>query len=195
MTFEFTNRKKDETTGETASPSTATTSSTNTSGSSGAMNTDGAKYSIVNLVSEEIELLSSHSATSTLYNSSREIPKLSLINRFLINTNITSSSTSYDDIAELLICSSTSSSSGNLKSATGGTGASSSSSSLLDTSRLTAGSLAAEVMKAKAGFIERGDKLEQLEDRSARMANEAEGFRDLSHQLLNKYKDKKWYQF
>lgn len=146
------------------------------------------------------------------------MPKLSLINRFFINTNITSSSTTYDDLAELFISNIRSNlniSGGSLKNPSNQTSASSSgcgtsssstsssagapgggsSSSLLDTSRLTAGSLAAEVMKAKVGFIERGEKLEQLEDRTARMANEAEGFRDLSHQLLNKYKDKKWYQF
>ena len=34
-----------------------------------------------------------------------------------------------------------------------------------------------------------------LEDRTEGMANEAEGSRDLSHQLLKKYKDTKWYQF
>lgn len=123
------------------------------------------------------------------------MPKLSLINRFLINTNITSSTT-YDDLAELFTCSKlNSTASGSSLKCGASTSTSSSSSSLLDTSRLTAGSLAAEVMKAKAGFIERGEKLEQLDDRTARMANEAEGFRDLSHQLYNKYKDKKWYQF
>lgn len=65
----------------------------------------------------------------------------------------------------------------------------------LDSARLQSGSLASELSKTRQAMQERGEHLEQLEDRTERMANEAEGFRDLSHQLLNKYKDKKWYQF
>jgi len=42
---------------------------------------------------------------------------------------------------------------------------------------------------------ERGEHLEKLEDRTARMMDESESFRNISSQLLNKYKDKKWYQF
>lgn len=57
------------------------------------------------------------------------------------------------------------------------------------------GSLAAELSKTRQALSERGEHLEKLEDRTERMANEAEGFREMSHQLLNKYKDKKWYQF
>lgn len=64
-----------------------------------------------------------------------------------------------------------------------------------DASRLQAGSLASELAKVRQGLQERGENLEKLEDRTAVMANQAEGFRDISHQLLNKYKDKKWYQF
>ena len=64
-----------------------------------------------------------------------------------------------------------------------------------DQAKVQTGSLAAELMKARQGLTERGENLEKLEDRTARMAAESEGFRDLSHQLLNKYKDKKWYQF
>lgn len=64
-----------------------------------------------------------------------------------------------------------------------------------DQARLQTGGLASELMKARQGLTERGEHLNKLEDKSERMANEAEGFKDLSHQLLNKYKDKKWYQF
>ena len=64
-----------------------------------------------------------------------------------------------------------------------------------DQAKLQACSLASELMKTRQGLTERGENLERLEDRTARMAAESEGFRDLSHQLLNKYKDKKWYQF
>lgn len=41
---------------------------------------------------------------------------------------------------------------------------------------------------------ERGDKLSALEDRTARMANEAENFSSAAHQLMVKYRDRKWYQ-
>lgn len=64
-----------------------------------------------------------------------------------------------------------------------------------DQAKAQTGSLQAELMKARQGLTERGENLERLEDRTARMANEAEGFREMSHQLLNKYKEKKWYQF
>jgi syntaxin-binding protein 5 len=42
--------------------------------------------------------------------------------------------------------------------------------------------------------IERGEKLSQLEDRTARMMNESENFASSAHTLMLKYKDKKWYQ-
>lgn len=64
-----------------------------------------------------------------------------------------------------------------------------------DMAKAQTGSLASELSKTRQALSERGEHLEKLEDRTERMANEAEGFRDLSHQLLNKYKDKKWYQF
>lgn len=64
-----------------------------------------------------------------------------------------------------------------------------------DQAKAQTGSLQAELMKARQGLTERGDNLERLEDRTVRMANESEGFKEMSHQLLNKYKEKKWYQF
>lgn len=45
------------------------------------------------------------------------------------------------------------------------------------------------------GFVERGEHLELLEDKTAQMSSEAQSYREMSHQLLNKVKDKKWYQF
>lgn len=45
------------------------------------------------------------------------------------------------------------------------------------------------------GLTERGEALTQLEERTARMMSEAESFANTTHQLMNKYKDKKWYQF
>lgn len=64
-----------------------------------------------------------------------------------------------------------------------------------DATRAQAGSLASELAKVKQGFVERGENLELLEDKTAKMSSDAEGFRDMSSQLLSKYKDRKWYQF
>lgn len=41
---------------------------------------------------------------------------------------------------------------------------------------------------------ERGEALGQLEERTTRMMTEAEVFSHNSHQIMLKYKDKKWYQ-
>ena len=64
-----------------------------------------------------------------------------------------------------------------------------------DRAQAQTGGLAEELRKTRQGLDDRGEELDRLEDRTERMATEAEGFRDLSHQLLVKYKNKKWYQF
>ncbi|XP_034187167.1 syntaxin-binding protein tomosyn isoform X5 [Osmia lignaria lignaria] len=51
-----------------------------------------------------------------------------------------------------------------------------------------------EVNMAHQMVMERGEKLSQLEERTARMMTEAEGFSQSAHGLMLKYKDKKWYQ-
>lgn len=51
-----------------------------------------------------------------------------------------------------------------------------------------------EVSRAHKMMVERGEKLSQLEDNAERMANTAQEFGSTAHQLMNKYKDKKWYQ-
>ncbi|KAL0110338.1 hypothetical protein PUN28_013771 [Cardiocondyla obscurior] len=51
-----------------------------------------------------------------------------------------------------------------------------------------------EVNIAYQAVMERGDKLSQLEERTARMMSEAENFSTSAHGLMLKYKDKKWYQ-
>ena len=43
--------------------------------------------------------------------------------------------------------------------------------------------------------LERGEKLSELEDRAERMKDSGEQFANAAHSLMNKYKDKKWYQF
>nr|XP_037281164.1 syntaxin-binding protein 5-like isoform X5 [Rhipicephalus microplus] len=65
----------------------------------------------------------------------------------------------------------------------------------MDAMKAQAGTLAGEVMRARQGLTERGEALTQLEERTARMMTEAESFANTTHQLMNKYKDKKWYQF
>ncbi|KAL0275833.1 UNVERIFIED_CONTAM: hypothetical protein PYX00_003562 [Menopon gallinae] len=51
-----------------------------------------------------------------------------------------------------------------------------------------------EVGRAHKLMVERGEKLGELEERTQRMMNEAENFANSAHGLMNKYKDKKWYQ-
>ncbi|XP_055681171.1 syntaxin-binding protein 5 isoform X13 [Lutzomyia longipalpis] len=51
-----------------------------------------------------------------------------------------------------------------------------------------------EIARAHQLAMERGDKLSQLEDRTERMANQAQEFSGTAHSLMLKYKDKKWYQ-
>ncbi|XP_046669379.1 syntaxin-binding protein 5 isoform X6 [Homalodisca vitripennis] len=51
-----------------------------------------------------------------------------------------------------------------------------------------------EVSRAHQMMVERGVKLGQLEDRTERMMTEAESFQNTAHNLMLKYKDKKWYQ-
>ncbi|XP_049290696.1 syntaxin-binding protein 5 isoform X3 [Anopheles funestus] len=55
-------------------------------------------------------------------------------------------------------------------------------------------SVTSEIGKAHQLMLERGDKLSQLEERTERMASEAQQFSSSAHLLMNKYKDKKWYQ-
>lgn len=43
--------------------------------------------------------------------------------------------------------------------------------------------------------MERGERLGELEERTAAMRDRAEEFTRTSHQLMLKLKNKKWYQF
>lgn len=60
--------------------------------------------------------------------------------------------------------------------------------------RERAATATSDVALAHQLVMERGDKLSQLEDRTARMMNESENFAGSAHGLMLKYKDKKWYQ-
>ncbi|XP_033237916.1 syntaxin-binding protein 5 isoform X5 [Drosophila pseudoobscura] len=57
-----------------------------------------------------------------------------------------------------------------------------------------ASTAASEISRAHQLAMERGEKLNLLEERAERMANTAQDFTGTAHQLMLKYKDKKWYQ-
>ncbi|XP_037026074.1 syntaxin-binding protein 5 isoform X6 [Bradysia coprophila] len=57
-----------------------------------------------------------------------------------------------------------------------------------------ASSATSEISRAHQLAMERGDKLSQLEERTERMHNQAQEFSGTAHNLMLKYKDKKWYQ-
>ncbi|XP_043469254.1 syntaxin-binding protein 5 [Leptopilina heterotoma] len=60
--------------------------------------------------------------------------------------------------------------------------------------RERASTATSDVAKAHQMVMERGERLGELEERTARMMNEAEGFSTSAHGLMLKYKDRKWYQ-
>ncbi|GJQ69234.1 hypothetical protein Trydic_g6383 [Trypoxylus dichotomus] len=51
-----------------------------------------------------------------------------------------------------------------------------------------------EISRAHKLVLERGEKLNKLEDNAERMRNEAENYAGAAHDLMVKYRDKKWYQ-
>ena len=51
-----------------------------------------------------------------------------------------------------------------------------------------------EVGKAHAAFLERGQKINELEERTEEMANEAKNYSRTAHKLMLDAKNKKWYQ-
>ncbi|XP_071135148.1 syntaxin-binding protein 5-like isoform X5 [Mytilus edulis] len=52
-----------------------------------------------------------------------------------------------------------------------------------------------EVAKTRQLFLERGEKLGELGERTEQMLQNADSFSSASHAIMLKYKDKKWYQF
>lgn len=57
------------------------------------------------------------------------------------------------------------------------------------------GSLGHEMRIAREGLDERGEKLSAIEDRTLALQNQSESYASAAHQLAQKFKDKKWYQF
>lgn len=64
----------------------------------------------------------------------------------------------------------------------------------LDAMGNRASTAAGEISRAHQLAVERGEKLSNLEDRTARMMTEAEQFSNNARELLMKNKDKRWYQ-
>lgn len=58
-----------------------------------------------------------------------------------------------------------------------------------------AGTMGHDLRVAREGLDERGEKLGELEDRTLAMMNQSESYAQAAHQLAQKFKDKKWYQF
>ncbi|XP_070569216.1 syntaxin-binding protein 5-like isoform X4 [Ptychodera flava] len=61
--------------------------------------------------------------------------------------------------------------------------------------KAASGGVAGELAKARIALNERGEKLSELDERTAQMMANAENFSQAAHQIMQKYKDKKWYQF
>ncbi|XP_072542736.1 syntaxin-binding protein 5-like isoform X6 [Salminus brasiliensis] len=61
--------------------------------------------------------------------------------------------------------------------------------------RVAAGSAVGELARARIALDERGQRLGELEERTALMMSSAETFSKHAHELMLKCKDKKWYQF
>lgn len=57
------------------------------------------------------------------------------------------------------------------------------------------GTMGHELRMAREGLDERGEKLSEVEDRTQHMMMQSEMYANAAHQLAQKFKDKKWYQF
>lgn len=58
-----------------------------------------------------------------------------------------------------------------------------------------AGTMGHDLRVAREGLDERGEKLGEIEDKTLIMMNQSESYAQAAHQLAQKFKDKKWYQF
>ncbi|XP_056435771.1 syntaxin-binding protein 5-like isoform X3 [Gadus chalcogrammus] len=61
--------------------------------------------------------------------------------------------------------------------------------------KAAAGGVVGDLARARIALDERGQRLGELEDRTAHMMTSAETFSKHAHELMLKCKDKKWYQF
>lgn len=74
-------------------------------------------------------------------------------------------------------------------------GASGTQSSLEKLKGAAAGTMGHDLRVAREGLDERGEKLSEMEDKTLAMLNQSESYSQAAHQLAQKFKDKKWYQF
>uniref|UniRef100_A0A8D0GH21 Syntaxin binding protein 5L n=1 Tax=Sphenodon punctatus TaxID=8508 RepID=A0A8D0GH21_SPHPU len=58
-----------------------------------------------------------------------------------------------------------------------------------------AGGVVGDLARARVALEERGQRLGELDEKTANMMASAEAFSKQAHELMLKYKDKKWYQF
>ncbi|XP_053482647.1 syntaxin-binding protein 5-like isoform X1 [Ictalurus furcatus] len=65
----------------------------------------------------------------------------------------------------------------------------------VETLRVAAGGAVGDLARARIALDERGQRLGELEERTAQMMAGAETFSKHAHELMLKCKDKKWYQF
>ncbi|XP_061092280.1 syntaxin-binding protein 5-like isoform X2 [Conger conger] len=65
----------------------------------------------------------------------------------------------------------------------------------LEGMKAAAGGVVGDLARARIGLDERGQRLGELEERTALMMSSAEMFSKHAHELMLKCKDKKWYQF
>lgn len=61
--------------------------------------------------------------------------------------------------------------------------------------KAAAGGVVGDLARARIALDERGQRLGELEERTALMMTSAETFSKHAHELMLKCKDKKWYQF
>nr|XP_029482183.1 syntaxin-binding protein 5-like isoform X8 [Oncorhynchus nerka] len=64
----------------------------------------------------------------------------------------------------------------------------------LENMKAAAGGVVGDLARARIALDQRGERLGELEERTALMMNSAETFSTHAHQVMLKHKDKKWYQ-
>jgi len=127
--------------------------------------------------------------TGSLY-VAREMPEMPRANFFKSLFSVSSSAASKQSDRDELFgeCQAGKASRGVAKHISSGTG--------LDRLKGAAvGSMGHEMRLAREGLDERGEKLGEIEDKTLQMLNQSESYSQAAHQLAQKFKDKKWYQF
>lgn len=124
----------------------------------------------------------------------REMPEMPRPNFFKSLFSVTSSVTSKQSERDELFgeCSAGKASRGVAKHIGSGTA---SGSGLEKLKGAAVGTMGHDLRVAREGLDERGEKLGDIEDKTLQMMNQSESYAQAAHQLAQKFKDKKWYQF